>query len=630
MQSELVDAAEVSLVFPPTARTAFGSYYPSTAVLAGFLRARGIGSQQVDLNHAFVRDLLDPTRLEALARGQLPGGPQLDDDSHVLSAARLLAHQDGGRLLLTDDPESLGFLVDGLVSPFEIDGPVPKLLADLRGNAWWPGFYARFFAASSYAETLPMSIHTVGLSVALPAQLGPALVLARRVKNVRPHVRVILGGASISFLRADEAASLLAAIPELDAMVRFEGEIPLGILIDQQRAGGWCPERVPGVIARGPAGCIDTPPAPGVTLDQAPYPEFDPAILSRLGPSAELKIIQARGCYWGRCAYCSFVELYCGNQRYRSRTAASFVDELERQSRKYGLRRFQFVTESLAPPFARQMCQAILARQLDIRWSAFVMADRLFTPELFALMARAGCERVVAGIETMTGRVLRLMDKHASVEENARLIREARAAGLSVHVNLIPDLPSTTYEEACASLAMVQELADNIDGVSVCPFLPILTSKVGREPGRFGLAALNPREIADWACGPRAGFNQAAVVDPAMTPEQHEEVCDAFAAFSDRIRLRGHLKSMGLAESAETTRCRFAAKFIAWRQFEDRIELANGLTREILEMEVSWREALAYLDATPLFEAAEFSARFDATGELLSALRENHLVLPAP
>jgi hypothetical protein len=86
---------------------------------------------------------------------------------------------------------------------------------------------------------------------------------------------------------------------------------------------------------------------------------------------------------------------------------------------------------------------------------------------------------------------------------------------------------------------------------------------------------------------------------------------------------------VGVTESAETTRLRLAAEFITWRQFEDRIELANGLTHALLELEVSWREALAYLDEKSVFEAAEFSARFDETGELLSALREHQLVVPA-
>ena len=46
-------APEVALVFPPLVEGNFGLYYSSTAVLAGYLSARGIGSLQTDMNEDF-------------------------------------------------------------------------------------------------------------------------------------------------------------------------------------------------------------------------------------------------------------------------------------------------------------------------------------------------------------------------------------------------------------------------------------------------------------------------------------------------------------------------------------------------------------------------------------------------
>src|SRR5262249_48685583 len=157
--------------------------------------------------------------------------------------------------------------------------------------------------------------------------------------------RVVLGGPTLSLLSPGSIASVLEHVPEIDAIVRFEGEVPFGELVAQQRQGRWHPVGVPGVTARGEAGVVGAPPAPGVRLDRLPYPEYDVNLLDRL-ESPSLAIIQARGCYWGRCTYCDYVELYDGSPSYRTRTPTSFVDELEFQVQKYGIDRFMVITEA--------------------------------------------------------------------------------------------------------------------------------------------------------------------------------------------------------------------------------------------------------------------------------------------
>lgn len=128
------------------------------------------------------------------------------------------------------------------------------------------------------------------------------------------------------------------------------------------------------------------------------------------------------------------------------------------------------------------MSQLIIDRGIDITWDSFAMVDRRFDRELLELMVRAGCRYLVIGMEAMTTRVLNLVHKSADREENQRFLREAREAGMKLSVNLIPDLPSTTYQEALDSLADVEALADTLDFVAVFPFEPTRSSNIGRTP----------------------------------------------------------------------------------------------------------------------------------------------------
>jgi len=66
----------VALVFPPLVESSFGGYYPSTAVLAGWLYANGVSCTQIDLNADFAEYLLASGALLDLATGRIPGiGP---------------------------------------------------------------------------------------------------------------------------------------------------------------------------------------------------------------------------------------------------------------------------------------------------------------------------------------------------------------------------------------------------------------------------------------------------------------------------------------------------------------------------------------------------------------------------
>jgi len=48
-------------------------------------------------------------------------------------------------------------------------------------------------------------------------------------------------------------------------------------------------------------------------------------------------------------------------------------------------------------------------------------------------------------METMNDRVLRLVHKAATAAENGAFLERASNAGISLQVNLIPDLPTTTF-----------------------------------------------------------------------------------------------------------------------------------------------------------------------------------------
>ncbi|MFJ9444309.1 B12-binding domain-containing radical SAM protein [Kitasatospora sp. NPDC101235] len=532
------DKPEVMLLFPPLVESSFGSLYPSTAVLAAWLRQHGFSSVQRDLNSEFAEYLLTERNLARLAAGGVPGVAR---ESLIASCARWAARQrdrltdaNGARLL--GRTTQVGYVVEELAHPFLVDPDAAALSAiTARRRATHPlDFHSAFLEWAECERAVPDSVGLVGISVPMGPQLVPALLLAQTLKTARPDVRIVLGGPVLSLMDLPALYELLATHRAVDAAVRFDGEFPLLELARQVRAGQWLPGRVPGVSALVDGAVQHVPPGAGPALNSLPTPDYPATDVAKLAVR-KLSVTQARGCYWGKCDYCDFVELYDGSPPFRGRRPEAVVADIEELAARYGIREFSFITESIPPAFARRVSRLIIDRGIDITWDSFAMVDRRFDRELLELMVQAGCRYLVVGMETMTTRVLQLVHKSADRAENQRFLREARAAGMRLSVNLIPDLPSTTYQEALESLADVEALADCLHTVSVFPFEPTRSSNIGRAPDRFGLIP-----VADISAESQAQYslNHMSSVDPAMTVEERADVYARFRTFARRVNRR--------------------------------------------------------------------------------------------
>ena len=266
-------APEVALVFPPLVETNFGSYYPSTAVLAGYLSAKGIDSIQTDLNEDFASYLLQSEFLEYIANGEFGDRLALSPNSMPAVATRLLTRyghlllDKQGKHLFRDDSSDLAYLLRLLARSYRIDISLSAMTD--------PGFYDQpqavvyrtFLEWTDYAETLPTSIHTVSVSIPVGPQLAPALILARFLKTFRPDLAIILGGSTISLMTLADVEEMLVCNPAIDAVVRCDGERPLKALLEQRRAGSWEPTKIPGVSCRVGTKVIHQPPEAGPGLD---------------------------------------------------------------------------------------------------------------------------------------------------------------------------------------------------------------------------------------------------------------------------------------------------------------------------------------------------------------------------
>ncbi|MGZ3712569.1 MAG: B12-binding domain-containing radical SAM protein, partial [Bdellovibrionota bacterium] len=121
------------------------------------------------------------------------------------------------------------------------------------------------------------------------------------------------------------------------------------------------------------------------------------------------KLTLAHGCYWKRCSFCDTSLDYIG--RYETEKAERLVDRMVAISAETGATGFHFVDEAAPPAILRALSEEILRRNLKFEWWGNIRFDKAFTPELTALMKRAGCIAVTGGLEVASKRLLALIEK---------------------------------------------------------------------------------------------------------------------------------------------------------------------------------------------------------------------------
>lgn len=307
------------------------------------------------------------------------------------------------------------------------------------------------------------------------------LVAALHATSAAP---VVLGGSGFSILPEAYMEVLRG-----DWGIRGEGEETFVRLLDALEHG-WNPATIPGVVS--PPG---TPAANETCIPQRPIALdwqhglrparelFDYNRYVRRGGMGNIQT--KRGCVF-KCSYCTY-PLLEGN-RFRARPAGDVVDELEQLLYEYGPHPVFFVDSIFNFPrgHAEAICEEILRRNLNVRWSCYATPVKLDRNQA-RLMARAGCEGIELGTDAVDDGQLKRLGKSFNAEIAERANRFCLEAGLNVCQTVIFGAPGETprsIRTTCAALRRMNPTAVvAMTGVRLYPGTPLTLTLI--EEGRI-------------------------------------------------------------------------------------------------------------------------------------------------
>jgi anaerobic magnesium-protoporphyrin IX monomethyl ester cyclase len=309
----------------------------------------------------------------------------------------------------------------------------------------------------------------VGLSI-MTFQRGTAKKLVRLIRELKPSVRVVVGGYDPSLASAEyEHPSW-----DVDVIVRGEGDITFRELV-RVFERGTDPCSVPGLSVRTEAGFVRTAERTVSTLagQEVRLPNRAARVLTGytfIGRPIDV-VETSRGCTFD-CSFCSIIEMRGRNFHTWSieRVMADIAD-----ARARGARAIFIVDDNISLNVDRfeQLCRAIVDAGLhDVDYLVQAMTSSIAArgETLAPLMRKAGFRYVFLGIENILDEDLAFLRARAknAQREGGRRVGNATAAaievlhrhGMFVVGGLIVGNPSDTRESIEANLAFAREYVD--------------------------------------------------------------------------------------------------------------------------------------------------------------------------
>lgn len=255
----------------------------------------------------------------------------------------------------------------------------------------------------------------IGLS-AMTFQFDTARKIAAYIKTLQKDIKVAIGGYHATLMYEEIASSDDGN--SFDYIVRGEGEETFRDILDAIE-GNLAWKDIPGLTYRHNGGFLHNAPRPLENLDTLQLPRRDARIWNGyLFSGKRLDMVEtSRGCTM-TCNFCSMNRMY--GRTFRTYSFERVMQDLA-NAKKNGARYITFSDDNITLNVKRfeSLCDAIVAAgHNDLRY--IVQASTVgiaSSPTLARKMALAGIQIVFLGIENVSERNLKLMNKGNMLEK---------------------------------------------------------------------------------------------------------------------------------------------------------------------------------------------------------------------
>lgn len=307
-------------------------------------------------------------------------------------------------------------------------------LIDLRALSGWEDFEKQIRARGARVYGIMM----------LTVDFDAVVESANRIRKLFPDALIVTGGAHPTLV-TDEVASE----PVFDHIVTREGEITFPRLL-RDLESGLKPER----ILEGEMPDLDSLPFADRSLyplQELPLPGFPPPFVT---------VIAGRGCMYN-CSFCMPAERLIFGKKVRKRSPENLIRELEilRDCQHFNSLMIHDDCILEKKEWVGEFCRLYREKGFKAVFACQSRADLICkNPDMLRTMRDANLRLVFIGFESGSDRVLKLLRKGVTVEQNLKAAQICRRLGISIWANYMFGIPSETPEEMMDTARMIRRI----------------------------------------------------------------------------------------------------------------------------------------------------------------------------
>ncbi|MEN8193344.1 MAG: radical SAM protein [Bacteroidota bacterium] len=279
---------------------------------------------------------------------------------------------------------------------------------------------------------------------------------------------------------------LLKKIPQIDSVVRFEGEWAFLELVNLIYKGKQWKDILNIAYIRD--GTIVSNPIRPLENDLDKFqPPARPPLKEYALNKKYATLLAGRGCYYN-CSFCSIREFYSEppGPLKRVRRPEMVAREIELLHEQLDCAIFMFqdddfpLAKNKGKDWAISFCEQLHKKKLNdkILWKINCRPDEV-DKETFMLMKNSGLFLVYLGIEAGTDLGLKRMNKHLTVEKTFQAINILKELEIAFDFGFMLFDPWSTYKSILGNLTFLEKIiADGSSPITYCKMLPYAETQV--------------------------------------------------------------------------------------------------------------------------------------------------------
>lgn len=318
-------------------------------------------------------------------------------------------------------------------------------------------FYSEFVTEKLKAKE-PAAI---GISITANNQVIPAFTLAYFIRKHYEKCKIVIGGSWCTLV-GDDLGKNIQLFPYIDYVIVNEGELPLLNLLNIL-FGSTDVTNIEGVYYKCNGTVRYKKSTVNTRLNNLPTPDFTGLPLERYYENGTLPIQSSRGCYWGKCIFCSYPVL---EREFKQRDVSLVIRDIKILQKQHGTKVFSFIDSLISPSFAEKLSERLIAENIIIEWVILARLEKQFSKDLLAKMNKSGCTTICWGLESGNQKILNIIRKNIDLKIAEQILKDSNENNIHNRVLVMYGLPSETINEASDTITFIKNNIEHINSLS--------------------------------------------------------------------------------------------------------------------------------------------------------------------